>query len=104
MSKLLKKLDNAMCLGNIMLEPRLQEYVKKKDFYGKNNIEPCVPLEQEFGITKDDMQKIKCFLKGDKDLYSPEKNILNKEIPQEKQYFPSMDFAPDKRLEKIKIK
>lgn len=62
-------LKNPMCSGNIMLEPRLQEYLKKRTYYKTNNIEPSVPLEMEFMITDSDLNRIRCFLKGDKQIY-----------------------------------
>jgi hypothetical protein len=58
------------CNDGFLLEPRLQEYIKKKDYYKKNNIIPNVPAEHEFEITKEDIRRIKAFLKGDKDIYS----------------------------------
>lgn len=39
-------------------EPRLYEYIKKKEYYSKNNITPCIPLEKEYNITQDDLRKI----------------------------------------------
>lgn len=61
----------------ITLEPRLQEYLKKKEYYQKNNIEVQVPLEMTYSITKDDAKRIKRFNKGKVDLYS--RNRLNNE-------------------------
>src|ERR1700682_6258612 len=37
------------------LEPRLQEYVKRKEYYTKNNITPSLPLEESYGISKSDV-------------------------------------------------
>jgi hypothetical protein len=48
----------------IHLEPRLQEYVTKKELYKKYNINPVVSLEEEFGITRDDKIKIKMIKKN----------------------------------------
>lgn len=46
--------------------PRLLEYLRKKEAYMENNIRPSVPLEQEFEITKRDMQMIKTYYKNQK--------------------------------------
>jgi len=57
------------CNNGIYLEPRLQEYIKKKTYYKKNKIKPSIPLEQEFSISKEDIKRLKAFVKGDRDLY-----------------------------------
>ena len=49
--------------SGIHLEPRLQEYVTKKETYRKYNINPVVPLEVEYGITQEDKKKIKMMKK-----------------------------------------
>jgi hypothetical protein len=43
------------------LEPRLQEYVKKRNQYSLSNIKPNVPLEQEYRVTAEDQKKIFMF-------------------------------------------
>ncbi|AYV80962.1 MAG: hypothetical protein Harvfovirus11_24 [Harvfovirus sp.] len=58
------------CNGGILLEPRLQEYIKKKLYYKKNKIEPNVNPEYEFCINEQDVKRLKAFLKGDTDLYN----------------------------------
>lgn len=45
------------------LEPRLQEYIKKKEYFTKNHIKPSISLEQEYGITKIDMININKLMK-----------------------------------------
>jgi hypothetical protein len=65
----IEMLKNVRCDGNIMLEPRLQEYIKKKILYKQDNIKPSVSLEKEFQINTSDKQLIKNFLKGKKDMY-----------------------------------
>lgn len=106
MSKLIRKLNDSMCDGNIMLEPRLQEYLKKKEYFKRNNIETSISIEQEFMITPDDKEKISMFLHGNKKIYNPKYNILNKEPTEmEQQYFPSKEFRDsDDRQKRIKIK
>ncbi|AYV78697.1 MAG: hypothetical protein Edafosvirus25_11 [Edafosvirus sp.] len=104
MSRVIRKLNNAMCNDNIMLEPRLQEYLKKKELYKKNNINPCIPVEKEYMITKDDEYKIKLFINGDKSIYQSKNNILNADLKHQKQYFPSKQFRKDERMKRIKRK
>jgi hypothetical protein len=43
----------------MLLEPRLQEYVTKKIFYKKNNINMEYSLENEYHITRDDLELIR---------------------------------------------
>ena len=56
---------NFQCKDGLFLEPRLQEYLKKKLYYKKNHIMESVPLEQEFDISKEDIKRIKAFSNGD---------------------------------------
>ena len=56
--------------NNLTLEPRLQEYWKKKKFYKENNIMPSSNLEKEFCITHEDKLRLKSFLSDKKDIYS----------------------------------
>lgn len=60
------------CNG-IWLEPRLQEYIKKKSYYKKNNIIPGVSAEQEYNITKEDIKRMKALMNGEKDVYNYKK-------------------------------
>ena len=57
------RIKNFRCDGGIMLEPRLQEYLKKKLHYKKYNVKPCVKLENEFQITSRDKKALRAFLK-----------------------------------------
>lgn len=89
--------------GGIMLEPRLQEYIKKKKFHKENNIKPCINLEHQYQITSRDKKILKAFLRGKTDVYK--KNDLNKECKKgcgDKKYFPSRKFRKDKRIPKIR--
>jgi len=45
-----------------MFDPRLLEYIKKKQYYSKNKMTPCIPLETEYAITHNDIIKIKKYL------------------------------------------
>lgn len=65
--------SNLFDCNGIYLEPRLQEYIKKKKYYKENRIETEIPLEKEFNITKEDLRKIKALLRGDKDIYNHKK-------------------------------
>lgn len=98
----IRKLQDFSCNGGIMLEPRLQEYLKKKKLYKKTGNQPCVPLEKEFQITNDDLKRIRAFLNGDKNIY--EKNRFDNNDKHKKPSFPSKKFKNDERLEKIKNK
>lgn len=49
---------------NKMIEPRLLEYLRKKKYYMKNNITPCISLEKEYVITKNDIRLIKNYLES----------------------------------------
>src|SRR5438067_2510441 len=79
---------NMYCDGDIMLEPRLQEYLKKKKFHKENNIEPCISIEQEFRITLTDKKLLRAFLKGKKDIYNNNKYNLNIKNKNKKRFFP----------------
>src|SRR5690606_19452856 len=57
------------CNGGLCLEPRLHEYIKKKEAYQKMNYIPQISLEKEYRITKSDKMIIKSFLKGKRDFY-----------------------------------
>jgi hypothetical protein len=50
---------------NKMIEPRLLEYLRKKQYYIKNNIQPCIPLEKEYSITRNDIRLMKNYLNSD---------------------------------------
>lgn len=98
----LETIKHAKCDGNIMLEPRLIEYLNKREYYKKHpNIKPCINPEKEFSITKHDLHKIKSVLMGKTDVYDYKNNELNKSHMKPKQYFPSNEFRDDKRVQKI---
>lgn len=81
------------------LEPRLIEYIKKKQYYKNNNIESDL-LEKEFGVEKKDIAKIKNYLQGKK----LKKNHHNDMIAPIVTSFPSEDLHNDPRLKKIEKK
>lgn len=89
--------------GGVMLEPRLQEYLKKKKMYHEQNILPVIPIEQEFSITPEDKKKLNQFFSGKNNLY--DKNTIenkNKDRKPEKMVFPSSSFKKDPRVKEIK--
>lgn len=94
-------LKNMRCDGTVMLEPRLQEYMKKKRYYKKNNITPCVSLEKEYQISSLDKRALRDFLSGRTDLYNTEPAKLENNVCKSdrskstKQYFPSKSFRDD---------
>lgn len=65
--------EDAFNIGSIQLEPRLQEYLKRKKFNDENDIEPPVPEEKEFCITPYDLKIIKRYKQGKTNLYSSKK-------------------------------
>lgn len=95
------RLSDMACNNNIMLEPRLQEYMKKKRYYKDNQIEPCITPEKEFQITPMDIRIMKQFLKGNRKIY--DKKTYNKMLPKNcpTPRFPSEDFKDDPRVPKI---
>ena len=95
-------LQNFDCGNNIMLEPRLQEYLKKLKYYRTNKIIPSVPLEQEFQINDLDKKRVMDFFKGQTDLYNDKKyQMIQKNQRQE---FPSKEFRDDPRVPKLNTK
>jgi len=83
--------NNFECKDGIYLEPRLQEYIKKKIYYKKNRINPGVPLEHEFSISQEDIRRLKAFKSGDNDIYNHKKQ----EQFYDKYEEPKFEFDPD---------
>ena len=84
-------MQNFQCKNGIYLEPRLQEYIKKKMYYKKNRISPVVPLEQEFNISQEDVRRLKALKSGDNDIYNYK--TQNKFLDEDEE--PKFDFDPD---------
>src|SRR5690349_15473154 len=84
--------NTMMCDGNIMLEPRLQEYLRKKQYYKANDIEPMISLEKEYQITQTDIKLLRSFLSGKRDIYSRDNYNQTLQTKTKKAYFPSKDF------------
>jgi hypothetical protein len=85
----------------LMMEPRLLEYIKRKQFYKENGIESEV-LDRQYAITKTDLTRIKNFLRGEKD--TTNEDTHRDFIDPTKASFPSSEFKKDARLDRIKAK
>lgn len=86
---------------DLMMEPRLMEYIKKKKFYKENGIEIDF-LDKEFQITKQDMVRLKAYLRGDKKTI--DEDVHKDYIDPSKSSFPSGEFKKDPRFDRVKIK
>ena len=86
---------------DIMLDPRLSEYLKKKRYFRDNGIE-MHQLEKEFNITDKDSMRIRAYFRGDNKNYN---NTKHQDLidPIEAD-FPSSKFKKDARLDRIKKK
>lgn len=62
--------EDAFDIGSIHLEPRLQEYLRRKEFNKENDIDPPIPEEKEFCITPYDLKMIKRHKQGKTKLYT----------------------------------
>lgn len=85
----------------MMMEPRLLEYIKKKKYYKENGIQSEV-LDQQYAITKSDIARIRDYIKGENNKVSDESH--RDFIDPSKASFPSSEFKKDARLERIKAK
>lgn len=81
---------------DIQMEPRLTEYIKTKKYYHKNRISTD-NLEKKFDITKNDMIKIRSYLRGDKKYINENKDLID----VGKASFPSESFEKDARMDRI---
>lgn len=96
-----RDLSNFQCNTNgVMLEPRLQEYLKKKKFYKSNHVDPPVSLEKQYLITDDDRHRLKQFFSGNNDMYTnTPKELVDRD--RRKAYFPSRKFRDDPKYKKV---
>ena len=62
--------DKAFNISSIQLEPRLQEYIRRKRFNEENYIDPTLPEEKDFCITGHDLKIIKRHSQGKTKLYT----------------------------------
>lgn len=91
--------DGYKCDDKLTMEPRLIEYLEKKQYFFDNDIEASVSLEQQYQITDYDKKVIKNFMKGKR---QPYKN--GDFIDPSGQIFPSSEFKQDARLDRLKNK
>ena len=96
-----RELNDFNCGEGIMLEPRLQEYLRKRKHYKENGVEPSVPLKKEFQITEEDMKKLRAFFRGDNNLYDTKKYPLQ-DTDRKRKYFPSKEFKDDPKFPNFK--
>src|SRR5579872_5643597 len=89
-------IDAAFNINSIQLEPRLQEYLRRKRFNEENDIDPPIPEEQEFCITNHDLKIIKKYKQGKTNLYSSKRLAKNPNfIVPEPMEFKTVDFKKD---------
>ena len=88
-------------VDEIMLEPRLMEYLKKKKYFKENDIDGEF-LTKEFGITDRDVMKLRAYMRGDKKGYNDPKH--QDMIDPNGSFFPSAKLKKDPRLDRIKQK
>lgn len=102
-------LEDAFDISTIQLEPRLQEYIRRKNFNEENDIEPPIPEEQEFCITPHDMKIIKKFKQGKKKLYSSKRlakdpHFIKPSANNFESIDSQVDFKKDPRYKRLQKK
>lgn len=101
-NKEVKKKVDIYLDGNMSLEPRLQEYIKKKINYRKAGFKPLVPLEKTYQITETDLNAIKQYKRGKNDIYAKGNyNIGLNNLRDKKTPFLSEVLKNDKRVPKL---
>jgi hypothetical protein len=80
---------------DLISEPRIREYLRKKKIYAENNITPDIPLELEFSITPSDFKRlVKTGLLTTTNKYFPKTPFRN--VEPKIQYQQQMHYiAPD---------
>lgn len=101
--------EDAFNISTIQLEPRLQEYMRRKTFNEENDIEPPISEEKEFCITHHDLRMIKRHNQGTKKLYTSKR--LGRDphfVKPDKNYFDESDslhdFKKDPRYKRLQKK
>jgi len=100
----IEKINNAVFLdGTMSLEPRLQEYLKKKIFYKREGFEPHIKLSKTYQITPQDRIAMKNFLNGKTNIYTKGNYNTQQQnkIPEKKFTFLADQLKHDKRVPKI---
>ena len=87
-NKYINENNNKNNNDKMMLEPRIQEYIKKKKYYKTQNIKPIVDLEKEFQISKIDKKIIREYIRG-KEIKNIYKKKYNNNESLKKKIFPS---------------
>jgi hypothetical protein len=98
--------EEAHDTSRIQLDPRIAEYMRVKKFNRENNIHVVIPVEEQFGITKDDLKTIKRFKRG-KEMYSRSKvNKMSHFIKPEcdMSFFEGAKMEDDPRYERLRKK
>jgi hypothetical protein len=98
--------EQAFNIDSIQLEPRLQEYIRRKKFNEENDIEPQIPEEQEFCITPHDLKIIKRYKQGKKNLYTPKRLAKDPNLikPSVNNFDFEVDFKKDPRYQRLQKK
>ena len=94
-------IDLAFSDYSMNLEPRLQEYMRRKNFNRQNNINPNVNIEKEFSITKNDLKTISNYKRGisnktNRDFVKPSTVMMDN--------FIEPDFKSDPRYKRVQEK
>lgn len=97
-------IEEAFDINTIQLEPRLQEYIRRKRFNEENDIEPPISEEQEFCITPYDLKMIKKFKKGTKKLYSSKRLSKDPHFVETETTDFEIDFKKDPRYKRLQKK
>lgn len=98
-------INTALSDSEIMLEPRIAEYLSKLQYYRDNRIKPGVPLEKQYSISKEDEILISRHLRGEKQLYKREKRDHYLDLVEHKKTkFESSDLHNDRRFDRLKKK
>jgi hypothetical protein len=64
---------NEICNDDIMLDPRLRNYIQYRKAYERDCIDTGVSLEKMFQISNEDLQTIRQFTRGKRDFYTLKK-------------------------------
>jgi len=95
-------LDEAYDVRIIQLEPRLQEYIRRKKFNEENDIVPTIPVEQEFAIDEFDIKTINKYKRNKGAVY--DNNRLTESpnyVKSSKIGFKTYDFKTDPRYQRV---
>lgn len=89
--------------GTIQLEPRLQEYLRRKKFNSENNIIPDISEEREFGISNSDMNTIRKYKSG-KEIYTQKHISKSKYFVKPQNNIQAKEFKDDPRYDRLRNK